>query len=132
MSQSKAPEVDSRRYIFPYLIRSADDLPADFPIPESAVGFQIGLFLPRDNPDWFGRSGYPPRIILLQRDALVLATHPRYDAEAVRLALSDLAFYAAGHFLLIGWLRFVTAEAEIYLPYNTRSERPIGAFLDSL
>jgi hypothetical protein len=132
MPQTIAPEVDSRRYIFPYLIRSANDLPADFPIPESATDFQIGVFLPRDHPDWFGRSRYPPRILLLYRDAILLVTHPRYGTEPVRLALSDIAFYEAGHFLLIGWLRFVTAECEVDLPYNTRSERPINEFLDSL
>jgi hypothetical protein len=132
MSQTLAPDVDSRRYIFPYSIRSTDDLPADFPIPESAKGFQIGVFLPRDHPDWFGRSRYPPRILLLHRDAILVLTHPRYDTEPVRLALSDIAFYAAGHFLLIGWLRFATAECEVDLPYNTRSERPINEFLDSL
>jgi hypothetical protein len=132
MSQTIAPDVDSRRYIFPYLIRSVDDLPADFPIPESARDFQIGVFLPRDHPDWFGRSRYPPRILLLQRDAVLVLTHPRYDTEPVRLAFSDIAFYSAGHFLLIGWLRFVTAECQVDLPYNTRSERPINEFLDSL
>jgi hypothetical protein len=118
MSQSKAPDVDSRRYVFPYLIGSEDDLPADFPIPESAKGFQIGLFLPRDDPNRFGRSRYPPRILLLHRGSVLVLTHPRYSI--------------AGHFLLIGWLRFVTAESEVHLPYNTRSERPIHEFLDSL
>ena len=58
------PEVDSREYVFAYLIRSAEDVPADFPIPEPER-FRTGLFLPRDGPDWFGRRAYPPRILLL-------------------------------------------------------------------
>jgi hypothetical protein len=40
----KAPDVDSLCYVFAYLIRSERDLPADFPIPESARDFQVGVF----------------------------------------------------------------------------------------
>jgi len=58
MSTIQPPDVDSRWYAFAYLIKSEDDLPADFPIPEFARGFQLGVFLPRDHPDWFGRSKY--------------------------------------------------------------------------
>jgi hypothetical protein len=132
MSSTKPSDVDSRCYIFSYLIRSQDDLPADFPIPDSAKSFQLGVFLPRDDPDWFGRSHYPPRILLLHDGSLLVLTHPRYTEEPARFVLSDLAFYEVGHILLIGWLRFGTAGFEVHLPYNTRSERPLIEFLDSL
>ena len=132
MSKTTAQDVDSRWYAFSYLIRSEDDLPADFPIPESEKEFQIGIFLPRDPPDWFGRSKYPPRILLLHGGSLLVLTHPRHSAEPVRLELSDLTYYEAGHILLIGWLRFATATLDLHLPYNTRSERLMNEFLDSL
>jgi len=132
MSRIKAPEVDSRWYAFSYLIKSEDDLPADFPIPESTMGFEIGIFLPRDAPDWFGRSHYPPRVLLLQGGSLLVLTHPHYGVEPVRLELSDLTFCEAGHILLIGWLRFVTGALDLHLPYNTRSQRLMNEFLDFL
>ncbi len=132
MPKVKAPEVDSRWYAFAYLIQCEDELPADFPIPEFAKGFQLGVFLPRDPPDWFGRSNYPPRIVLLHGSSLLVLTHPRYGAEPVRLELADLTFYEAGHVLLIGWIRFATAAREIHLPYNTRAEQLMNEFLDSM
>jgi len=125
------PDVDSRQYVFPYLIRSPQDLPADFPIPDPER-LRIGLFLPRDGPDWFGRRAYPPRILLLDADAIVVLTHPRYPVPPWRVALSDIAFYEIGHLLLIGWLRFVTPRSAIHLPYNTGSDRPVSEFLDAL
>lgn len=65
---------DSRHYRFPYLIRSKDDIPADFPkVPHT---FDAGLFLSRDDPDWFGRSAYPPRILVLLENKIQIHTHP--------------------------------------------------------
>jgi hypothetical protein len=125
-------DVDSRHYIFSWLIGSEDDLPADFPIPESAKGFQIGVFLPRDDPGRFGRSHYPPRIVLLHAGSMLVLTHPGYHEEPAWIALSDLTFCEFGHLLLIGWLRFVAVASEVRLPYNTRCERPVNEFLDSL
>jgi hypothetical protein len=49
MSAARQPEIDSRQYRFSYLIRSLEDVPADFPIPEPER-LRIGLFLPRDRP----------------------------------------------------------------------------------
>ena len=53
------PEVDSREYAFAYLIRSAEDVPADFPIPEPER-FRTGLFLPRDGPELVGTACVSP------------------------------------------------------------------------
>lgn len=132
MPRRKALDADSRSYIIAWVIRSEDDLPADFPIPEGAKNFQVGLFLPRDDSGRFGRSHYPPRVVLLQDDAMVALTHPAHDDKPARIALGDLAFCEFGHFLLIGWLRFVAAGHEIRLPYNTRCQQPVDEFLDAL
>jgi hypothetical protein len=123
------PEVDSRQYLFAYLIRSLDDAPADFPIPAGDNGFRLGLFLPREEPDWFGRSAYPTRILLLSGAAIVILSHPKTREPVVRIPLPELLFVEAGHILLIGWLRFVENGSEHRLPYNTRSARPIEEFL---
>ena len=132
MPANAPADIDSRRYIFSFPILSADDAPADFPIPSSERDFRAGVFLPRDAPDWFGRSKYPPRILLLGPDAVVVLTHPRHNEPPLRISLPDLAFYETGHVLLIGWLRLVTAQFQIELPFNTRSERPLAEFLDHL
>lgn len=124
-------EIDSRQYAFSYLIRSPEQIPADFPVPEFAR-YRIVLFLPRDDPDWFGRRAYPPRILLLDQDAIVVLTHPRFDEPPVRFALENIEYYEIGQVLLIGWLRFVTAGPEIRLPFNTRSGRLINEFLTAL
>ena len=50
------PAIDSRHYIVAFELRSTDDCPPDFELPSSLAGFDAGLFLPRDDPDWFGRS----------------------------------------------------------------------------
>jgi hypothetical protein len=131
MSSAKTLATDSRRYIFSYAIRSPEDVPADFPTP-SEPGFRIGVFLPRDDPDWFGRSRFPPRVAVLGADSIVVQTHPACGGSSVRIRLADLAFYEVGRILLIGWLRFVAAASEILLPYNTRADRPITEFLEAL
>ena len=123
------PEVDSRQYIFAYLIRSPDDVPADFPIPAADGGFRLGLFLPREEPDWFGRSSYPTRILLLSGGAIVILPHPKMREPVIRIPLQEILFVEAGNILLIGWLRFVAKGSEHKLPYNTRSGRPVEEFL---
>jgi hypothetical protein len=124
-------EIDSRQYAFSYLIRSPEEVPGDFPVPEFAR-YRIVLFLPRDDPDWFGRRAYPPRILLLDQDAIVVLTHPLYGEPPVRLALADVLYYEIGQVLLIGWMRFVTTGPETRLPFNTRSDRLVNEFLDEL
>src|SRR5579862_1676204 len=129
MSVATIYEVDSRQYVFAYLIQSEGDLPADFPFPLSGEGFKLGLFLPRYAPNWFGRSSHPPRILLLSGDRLVLLTHPRYNQPPLPLPVSNIVFFEAGQMLLIGWLRFVTAQSDIELGYNTGSHHRVREFL---
>jgi hypothetical protein len=70
--------------------------------------------------------------LLLDQDAIVVLTHPLYGEPPVRLALADIEHYETGQVLLIGWMRFVTTGSEIRLPFNTRSDRLVNAFLDEL
>jgi len=104
-------------------------VPADFPIPAGDSDFRLGLFLPRDEPDWFGRSAYPTRILLLSGRALVILPHPKTREPVIRIPLQELVFVEAAHILLIGWLRFVEKGSEHKFPYNTRSARPVEEFL---
>ncbi len=69
------PAPDSRRYIVAFELGSKNDCPPDFELLDSLAGFDAGLFLPRDDPDWFGRSSYPPRILLLQKGGLHIVSH---------------------------------------------------------
>jgi hypothetical protein len=89
----------------------------------------LGLFLPRDEPDWFGRSSYPTRILLLSGRALIILPHPKTREPVNRIPLQELLFVEAAHILLIGWLRFVEKGSEHKLPFNTRSGRPVEEFL---
>lgn len=132
MATVSAREVDSYFYAFSYRLGSEADLPADFPIPESATGFQAGVFLPRADPDWLRRSLYPPRILLLHAGSIVILIHPRHGAEALRLALSDVTFIETGQLFLIGWLRLLGSGFDFQLPYNTRSHHVMKEFLDAL
>jgi hypothetical protein len=98
----------------------------------SEQGFRIGIFLPRDDPDWFGRFKFPPRLLVLGADSILVLTHPNCGGGSVRIPLAELAFYEVGHIFLIGRLQFTTAASEVLLPYNARSDRHITEFLDVL
>lgn len=129
MDKAQAP-ADSRQYIFAYLISSPKDIPADFRIPQ-ADGLQTGLFLPRDDPDWFGRSAYPPRILLLFPRMLAVIAHPAAQEREKWIGLNEFVFVESGHILLQGWLRLVEELSETNLQFNTRSRHVIEPFLDS-
>jgi len=121
--------IDSRRYIVALELRSKDDCPPDFELPASLAGFDAGLFLPRDSPDWFGRSSYPPRILLLQGDALSVLSHPSAGEAPCRCALERISSVESGHMLLKGWLRFTGADLDYTVRYNTRGFPSVSRFL---
>ena len=123
------PQVDSRHYIFALELHSREDLPPDFTLPDKLGAFEMGLFLPRDDPDWFGRSSYPARALLLSSDRLLIVAHPKANEPATEIPLQDLQFAESGHILLIGWLRLAWGKSERVLPYNTRARRPFERFL---
>jgi hypothetical protein len=123
------PSIDSRRYIVAFELRSKDDGPPDFELPASLAGFDTGLFLPRDDPDWFGRSSYPPRILLLKDGALHIVSHPSTGEPPCQWALERISSVESGHMLLKGWLRFTGPDFDYTVRYNTRGFPSVHRFL---
>jgi hypothetical protein len=123
------PAIDSRQYIVALELRSTDDCPPDFELPATLAGFDTGLFLPRDDPDWFGRSAYPPRILLLKGGALHIVTHPSAGEPAHRWTLERISSVESGHMLLRGWLRFTGSGFDFTLRYNTRGFPSVFQFM---
>lgn len=121
---------DSRQYRYPYLIRIKDDIPTDF--GGTLPAFRNGLFLPRDDPDWFGRSAYAPRIVLLTPGALYIYVHPAARDGPSEIPVDECLTIESGHALLMGWLTFRGRKADRTLPYNTRINRPVHEFLRAL
>jgi hypothetical protein len=125
-----APAIDSNRCAAAYLIRSFRDVPVNIQVPEPNHTFQSGLFLPREHPDWLGRSSYPARVVLLSAGALVILTHLNGGAPAVRILLQDLLFFEKGHNTHRGWLRFIEKGADHRLPYRRHCDTAIEEFLN--
>jgi hypothetical protein len=121
----------SLQYRFPYLIRSGADFPRDFR-PCSETTFFPGLFLPGDDPDWFGRSVNPPRIILLSGDRVEVHFHPEANKATVLLPTSPRLSIQTGRALLVGWIGFASSDVNISLGYNRRVDEPVGLFLAAL
>jgi hypothetical protein len=122
---------DSRQYRFAYLIRSRRDLPEDFPVFTESILFPA-LFLARDDPDWFGRSANPPRVILFTGETLQVHFHPEFGSAPKSFLCDDHLSVQTGRMLLIGWLGFASREGEITLPYNRRVDEPVHTFLAML
>jgi hypothetical protein len=127
----ESPAIDSRQYIVALELRSIGDCPPDFAIPPSRAGFDAGLFLPRDDPDWFGRSSYPPRILLLKDGALHIVCHPSAGEPPRRWELERISTVESGHMLLKGWLRFTGSGFDCSVRYNTRGLPPVFRFMQA-
>jgi hypothetical protein len=123
------PPIDSRQYIVAFELRSTHDCPPDFELPAWQAGFDTGLFLPRDDPDWFGRSSYPPRILLLKGRALHIVSHPSTGEPPRRWELEQISSVESGHMLLKGWLRFIGPGFDCAVRYNTRGFPPVFRFM---
>jgi hypothetical protein len=121
--------MDSRDYIVAFELGSAGDCPPDFELPSTLAGFDAGLFLPRDDPDWFGRSSYPPRILLVKDSALHIASHPSTGEQARQFAMERISSVESGHLLLKGWLRFTGYGFNCTVPYNTRGFPSVFRFM---
>ena len=124
--------VDSRQYIIAYPVLSATDCPADLPWPARVAQIRAGVFLPRDDPDWFGRYSYPPRLMLLTSEAIHIVPHPTSNEGPSEFRVADIAFAESGHFLLKGWLRFAGRGFDCKLPYNTRGLPSVLTFMAGL
>ena len=121
--------IDSRDYIVAFEIHSADDCPPDFTMPATLGRFEAGLFLPRDDPDWFGRSRYPPRVLLLRSNALQMFPHPSANEPHFDFQVGQISAIESGHMLLKGWLRFIGFGFDQTVQYNTRGFRSVFRFM---
>jgi len=126
-----ATSVDSRQYRFAYEIATLSDAPDDFDLSGASEHTLGGLFLPRDDPAWFGRS-VPPRVLLISPSDLTMFSHPYAGISPIMLPLASIDIVESGHALLIGWIHIHYADATIMLPYNTRSARPVDRFIRRL
>ena len=123
------PAIDSRDYIVAFELGSIEDCLQDFELPPGLAGFETGLFLPRADPDWFGRSAYPPRVLLLKHRALSVVSHPSALERPCRWALEQISSVESGHMLLKGWLRFTGSQFDYTVRYNTRGLRSVLWFM---
>jgi hypothetical protein len=123
------PATDSRHYIVAFELHSVGDCPLDFELPDSLAGFEAGLFLPGDDPDWFGRSAYPPRVLLVEGGALAIVSHPSAGESPHHWAMTEISAVESGHMLLKGWLRFTGADFDYTARYNTRGVPSVWQFM---
>ncbi len=121
--------IDSRDYIVAFEIHSAGDCPPDFALLAALSRFEAGLFLPRDDPDWFGRSKYPPRVLLLRSNTLHILPHPSTNDSHSDLQIGQISTVESGHMLLKGWLRFIGFGFDHTVQYNTRGFRSVFRFM---
>src|SRR5580700_311395 len=125
----QGPAIDSRHYIVAFELRGEDDCPPDFQLPSSLTSFDAGIFLPRDPPDWFGRSLYPPRLLLLNGNALDIVSHPSTGEPPCRWLMEQIFSVESGHMLLKGWLRFTGSGFDYTIRYNTRGFGSVFRFM---
>jgi hypothetical protein len=121
--------MDSRDYICPFTIDCLSDVPADFEMPPGLSASTLGVFLPRSDPDWFGPSVHPAKVILLDRDQLFVVSHPNAKVPSVDRRLSELESVECGRILLLGWIQLRWQGAEQLLSYNRRSAGTVEKFL---
>ena len=125
--------MDSREYIFIYVLKTNSDIPADYPPEFRSFPFEAGVFLPQDGSNWFTRPPkYPARLLLLAERSLHIIPHPTSAESPVDIKLDDLLQLEAGTALLRGWLRFTTPDRIYEIVYNTRASRPLENFLIAL
>ena len=127
-----SPEiVDSRDYAVPFAVDTVATVPQGF-FGCDLVPFHRGLFLPRSEPDRFGRSSYPPRLLLLTDSTLVILTHSSSGTPPDEIRLSSISSLETGNLLLVGWTGIRFERTEKRLEYNTRCFEPIGDLLRTL
>jgi len=127
-----SPEiVDSRDYVVPFAVDTLETVPQGF--GDRDLGpFHRGLFLPRSEPDHFGRSSYPPRLLLLTDSTLVILTHSSSGIPPDEIGLSSIDSLETGNMLLAGWTEIRFGKTGKRLDYNTRCFPPIEDFLRAL
>ena len=123
-------EADSRNYVVALPLHRAEDIPRDFDYLKIRLSHR--RFSSADDPDWFDRSDYPARILLLFEDRVAVIPHPKSrKATPVNLPLEDLEAVESGQSLLKGWIRFHGRETT-EIPYNRRTGEPVEQWLRAL
>jgi len=123
---------DSRLYRFAFIISSTNQWPSGFESPERREGFRKALFLPGDHEGWFRHFSRLPRLIVLYADAMDIHMHPASQEQTVHIPLCSLRYVEDGHILLQSWLKFVWAQCDVALFYNTCNRRVVDRFLREL
>ncbi len=126
-----ADSVDSRAYAFAYVIRSPQDIPADF-AGVVAPRFSIGLFLPQELAGRFHTARYAARVLLFVEDEVLLYTHPSAKAGVVVIPMARVLVMETERFLLDCRARFVLAGAEHEIRYSARDDKFASEFLECL
>jgi hypothetical protein len=121
--------MDSGDYVVAFELHSPDDCPSDFNLESGIEQFESGLFVPGEDPDWFGRSSYPPHVLVLTRDLVRILPHPSAQRSVVAWPIESISSVEAGHMLLKGWLQFVGGGTSYKVPYNTRGLRSVSRFM---
>jgi len=107
--------VDSRCFASVFPLWNAADLPRDFQLAGDLVRFSFGVFLPLFETEP-GRPPHPPTAILLHPNVLAIAAR---GARPRIIPLSNLQYVEYGHFLLQGWIGFVSNGRMNRFPFNT-------------
>ena len=124
--------VDSRQYIFSFAIDALSQVPGDFVLPSDFEAFDAGVFLPRDDVDWFGRRRYPARVLLLSDREALIVSHPSAGEQPVKVPLDRIERVEWGRILLVGWIVLAWDGGHIQLPYNTRARGPVEKCMKTL
>jgi hypothetical protein len=124
-------DVDSRNYRFAFPVDDLWAIPPDFEF-HPGDNIQAGLFLPRDDPDWFGRRSYPPRLLLLYSERVLIVSHPESNKPLQGMELADLIGVESAHVLLLGSMRLIHSDGGIEIRYNRRDSGPVERWLGAL
>jgi hypothetical protein len=94
--------ISSTHYRFSYQIRSDNDIPDDFLIPNQDLYCESAVFLPQDQASGPQReSSHPPRIFFLMPDCLKVYTHPTANQAVTVIDLDHPQIVEVGRFLLL-------------------------------
>jgi hypothetical protein len=75
---------------------------------------------------------YPARILLVQADKLVCATHPSEQLGEVRIPREEILALETGQFLLSVWIRVFTAHNSYWWPFAAHNTDVVESFLGRL
>jgi hypothetical protein len=120
--------VDSQYFASVFPLSSAGDLPPDFELAGDLTRFSFGVFLPLFETEP-ARPPHPPTAILLYPSQLVIAAR---DARPRIIPLSNLQYVEYGHYLLQGWIGFVTNGRMNRFPFNTLKRHAVDELMRRL